>query len=767
MLGNPIARAIICLGAVGTVIGVLAVSHVQSGHLLSAALNLFLIVVLITALRWGTRYAILVALLSALAFNLVLPPVGHFHLREPRFWTLLTACLITGIIAGQLSRRVRQAVLDANERRVEAVAAHERFRELVNSLEGIVWEADAGTFAFTFVSEQAERVLGYPTGDWLSQPAFWKDHLHPDDRDWAVQFCVRATAEKRSHDFEYRMIAADQRVVWVRDLVTVVVENGRATRLRGVIVDITKRKQAEEALRTVEKELRQVIETIPAMAWSAAPDGSSMFVNQRWTEYTGLSVEATVGAGWHTAVHPEDVKRHLSKWQASMATGTRLEDEIRLRRAADGQYRWFSIRAVPLCDEQGKILKWYGIVTDIEDRRRTEQAFRESERNLAEAQRLTHTGSFVWDVKTRQALHLSDEWYRIYGFDLEADQATRDIKGDVERVVPRVFLEGRAWERRIQRVHPEDRSRWEAAVERAIAEKSDYELEYRVLLPNGTTRYVHAIGHPVLDDCREVVQFMGSLTDITERKRAEEERERLHQLQEDLARINRITTMGELTASLAHEVNQPIAAAVTNANTSVRWLASDTPNLEEAREAAKRAAKDATRAAEIINRIRSLFRKGAAERELVNVNEVIDEIIVLLRSEAKRSGIAIESDLEADLPQVAGDRVQLQQVIMNLAMNSMDAMREVDGTRKLTLTSKRDGNQQLVVSVRDTGIGLPPDMSKIFDAFFTTKPHGTGMGLAISRTIVESHGGRLWADSNNGGGASFSFSLPIAAEAQP
>jgi PAS domain S-box-containing protein len=368
----------------------------------------------------------------------------------------------------------------------EAVAAQQRFHDLVNSVEGIVWEADVPSFQFLFISKQAERVLGYPVERWLSEPTFWKDHVHPDDREWALQFCQTATAEKRDHQFEYRMIAADGSVVWLRDLVTVVVEGDRATRVRGLMVDLTNRKQAEEALR---------------------------------------------------------------------------------------------------------------------------------------------------------------------------------------------------------------------------------------------------------------------------------------QAQADLAHVSRVTTMGELTASLAHEVKQPIAAASTNATTCLRWLAGDTPNIEEARAAAMRIVKDGKRAAEIISRIRLLFQKGSPQRELVDVNEVIREMIVLLRGETTRYSISIRTELAADLPQAMGDRVQLQQVLMNLMLNGIDAMKDADGSRELIIKSQGAENEEVVVSVTDCGVGLPPQQAEqIFNAFFTTKPHGTGMGLRISRSIIESHGGRLWAADNSSRGATFCFTLRTKAQ---
>jgi C4-dicarboxylate-specific signal transduction histidine kinase len=253
-------------------------------------------------------------------------------------------------------------------------------------------------------------------------------------------------------------------------------------------------------------------------------------------------------------------------------------------------------------------------------------------------------------------------------------------------------------------------------------------------------------------------------TESLERKHAEEAR---REAQAELARVSRVTTMGELTASLAHEVNQPIAAAVTNANTCLRWLTRDHPDLEEAREAASRIVKDATRAAGIISRVRLLFKKSSPQRELVDVNEAIREMIVLLRCEATRYNITVRMELAADLPRIMGDRVQLQQVLMNLIVNSIDAVKEVDGTRELAIKSQRTENEEVLVSVSDTGVGLPPEQTEqIFNAFFTTKPHGTGMGLRISRSIVESHGGRLWSADNSPRGANFCFTLPTKIEAK-
>jgi PAS domain S-box-containing protein len=364
-------------------------------------------------------------------------------------------------------------------------------------------------------------------------------------------------------------------------------------------------------VRSQERKLRDVIETIPTFAWTSLPDGSVYFVNRHWQQYTGLSTETTAGSGWRDAtVHPEDLERHAEKWRTSLATGEPFDNEVRYRRA-DGQYRWFLTRAVPLRDERGKILNWYGISTDIEDR-----------------------------------------------------------------------------------------------------------------------------------------------------KRAEQERERLRA---DLAHVNRVSMLGELAASVSHELKQPIAAAITNAKTCMRWLQREQPDTGEALEAASRIMKDGWRATEIIDRMRSLYKKSATQRELVDLNEIVRDMLLMLRGEAYRYSISMRAELAPDLPAMRADRVQLQQVLMNLMLNAIEAMKDTAGD--LTIKTELSQGGQLLISVSDTGVGLPNENTEqIFDAFFTTKPQGSGMGLSISRSIVESHGGRLWANDNPPRGARFCFTLLIDGE---
>ena len=493
------------------------------------------------------------------------------------------------------------------------------------------------------------------------------------------------------------------------------------------------------SLQQSEDRLRLVIDTIPAHVWSARPDGSIDFINQRLLEFFGRSMEDILGWGWDSLVHPDDLTRVVGEWAAAVTTGEPMESEARLRRM-DGDYRWLLIRNVPLRDKLGNIVSWYGTAIDIEERHRAEEALRQSQSYLVEAQRLSHTGSWAGAPGAGEIRYWSEECYRVLGFDPHGGQPL--------------------FETFFQRIHPDDQARTLEQLESASREKREFEFDCRIVHPDGGIRDIHTVGHPVFSPSGDLVEFVGTVMDITEHRRAEEERERLRQVQADLAHLSRVTTMSELTASLSHEIRQPISAAMTNAKTCLRWLGRDDPDLAEGREAAARMVKDVTRAADIISRISLLFKKGALQQELVDVNEVIREMIVLLRSEADRYEISIRIELAEDLPKVMADRVQLQQVFMNLMLNGIDAMKGTPGEGELTIKSEADDGQVLV-SVSDTGVGLPLEQAEqIFKAFFTTKDNGTGMGLPISRSIIESHGGRLWATGVPGCGATFQFTLP-------
>ena len=442
--------------------------------------------------------------------------------------------------------------------------------------------------------------------------------------------------------------------------------------------------------------------------------------------------------------HPDDRSTLQQVMERVSRQRTLLDVEHRLL-MPDGRVKYLRVVGRPASNESDRC-EFVGAVTDITHQKRAEEAARRSESYLSEAQKLTRSGSWAWNVCT-QEVFWSQEMFRIFGYDPEKTQLTMST-----------FLE---------RVHPGDRP---VLVQRAKIESEQTEGrvsegDFRIVLPDGTIKHLHSIAHPIVNESGEVVEVVGTTMDVTERRKAEEERERLRELEADLAHINRVSMMGELAAALAHEIKQPITAASTDARTCLRWLRRDPPDIQEAGATASRIIDDVKRAAAIIDRLRSLYRKEAPrERELVDVNEVACEMLVLLHCEAARGSISMRTELAPELPKIRADRVQLQQVFMNLMLNGIEAMNETGG--ELTIESDLSDDGQLLISISDTGVGLPTDkIDQIFSAFFTTKPEGTGMGLSISRTIIESHGGRLWASANNGRGATFHFTLPIEMKA--
>ena len=418
-----------------------------------------------------------------------------------------------------------------------------------------------------------------------------------------------------------------------------------------------------------------------------------------------------------------------------------MESEARLWQA-DGKYRWFLIRNVPLRDELGNIVKWYGTSIDIEDRRQAEEALRQSQAYLSEAQRLSHTGSFSWRVPSGE-IFWSAEMYRIF-------QCERTTKPSVELA--------------FQRTHPEDALGLKQVVARASQDGKDFDFEHRLLMPDGSVKYVHVVAHCEKGEPGEV-EYVGALMDVTAVKEAEGKiklaEEALRQAQADLAHVNRVTTMGELTASLAHEVNQPLSAIAANGHACLRWLSADPPNLAKAREAAERIVRDGQDAGEIVRRVRALFRRAPGEKDVLDLNEVIGEVLRLLRGDAGRRGIAVETDLDKKLPSVVADRIQLQQVVLNLVLNGIEAMDQVaDHPKTIFIRSAWESPNAAVVEVRDNGAGFE-NPERAFEAFFTTKQNGMGMGLAICRSIIEAHHGRLWVAPSEGPGARVCFTIPL------
>jgi PAS domain S-box-containing protein len=616
------------------------------------------------------------------------------------------------------------------------------------------------------------------------------------------------------------------------------------------------RKRVEQALQSGETRVRLVIDAIPTVAWSALSDGSCAFVNQHWSQYTGLSGKDSVGWGWQAAFHPEDLDKHMEKWRAALASGEPFENEARLQRAADGEYRWFLLNGTPLRDELGKIVRWYGIGTDIEERRRAEQALQRSEAYLAEAQKISHTGSWAYDVANRRVIYSSEEHHRLFGFDPAAGMPGLDD-----------------W---VRRIHPDDRETVKQTMQRTIRDRRDYELEHRVVHPDGTIKFIHTVGHPVFSPSGDLVEVVGTSTDITDRKREEylteqvsarlpdlvaivgrdyryrranptyervwrisaekvvgmhvgevvgremfdravkpnldrcfngEEvsfaewfdnpggrkywlvtysplkleseqvdaalvvardlteqmlaSEKLRDAQTQLAHVNRVATIGQLAASIAHEVNQPIGALVTNAVVALRMLSAAPPDLNQAREALDDIIKDGRRAGDVVQRIRALVRKAPAQVDELDINEVIIETLALARSEILKNDVSLQTQLARDLPPIRGDRVQLQQVIMNLVMNAIEAMSAANERRQeLQIATEKEREGYISITVADSGPVLTPEsLNRFFEAFYSTKATGMGIGLSICRSIIEAHEGRIWATANVPRGATLHITL--------
>jgi PAS domain S-box-containing protein len=556
------------------------------------------------------------------------------------------------------------------------------------------------------------------------------------------------------------------------NLMTLITFLGTALIITSLMSKVRKSFQETQAL---EDQLRLVIDTIPALAWSALPDGSHDFLNQRWLEYTGLSLEEGLGRGWQAAIHPEDRARLVDEWRAALAAGEPLETEERVRRA-DGEYRWFLLRVVPLRDERGNIVRWYGTNTDIEDRKQAEEIRAAQARQAgvraevsAALSKTTHSGEILRGCAEAIVRHLDAAFARIWT--LNEEKNLLELKASAGMYT---HLDG-----------PHSRIQVGKLKIGLIAEEKKPHLTNDV--PNDprvsdkawakTEGMISFAGYPLIVQDRVVgvmamfarqrlssgtLDTLASVADSIaqgiERKRTEEA---LRKTQGELAHVTRVTTLGELAASIAHEINQPLSGIVTNSHACLRWLAGDSPNLDEARETVRRILRDGNRASDVISRIRALMRKIDTEKSRLDINEVIQEVVSLTHSEMQKSGVVLMMNLAGGLPRIWGDRIQLQQVILNLVMNAIEAMDTVtDRPREMVIRSSPHESDQLLVAVQDSGIGIDrQNLGKIFDAFYTTKSQGMGMGLAISRSIVENHGGQLWAVPNDGPGATFQFTV--------
>ena len=642
------------------------------------------------------------------------------------------------------------------------------------------WAFTPGEEGWNYWSNELFRILEVdPRQGPLSQRLMY-ERVHPEDRPQLSDRYRKALNDKEDFDTEFRVMYPHGRLKYIHLIGHPVFnEAGKITEFVGTSVDVTEQRRTEEALRWSEAYLAEGQRLTHTGSWSLnIATRQILHSSAEHTRMFGFDPEEGLPSfeEFLQRVHPEDQKLVLETFQTLMRSDGDMDLRYRIA-APDGPVSYMHAIGHPVLNEAGTPGEYVGITIDTTERRRLDQEreqaenrLRRSEAYLAEAQRLSHTGSWAIDPVTGKIIYYSEEMFRIMGLEPTLDPP--DMETVFQRFHPEdlpPIIEG------IERTLAASKKSWSVMDQTTGSPKSEAlvkelqgpigragdEYEVRVVLPDGTLKYVRWYGHPILDNTGKLIEFIGTAMDVTEHKKGEFERERLRLLEADLAHMNRISMLGELAASISHELKQPITAGILSAKTVVRWLAKDQPNVKNACQSATNAAKAGERAVETIERLRSLYTKAPPRCELLDGNKIIGELVDMLRAEADRYGIPINTDFTADLPRIRSDRVQLQQVLMNLMLNAIEAMKGTGGS--LSVTSRLNEEGLLQISVSDTGPGLPATKEgQIFEPFFTTKPQGSGMGLAICRSIVESHGGRLWAAPNGDRGACFHFTLPVA-----
>ena len=564
----------------------------------------------------------------------------------------------------------------------------------------------------------------------------------------------KAIREKAEFEVDFRIALPDGSIKHVHSVGHPVVNSdGDVIEMIGTHLDVTEQYAAKETLQKAfdeikksEDRLRLVIDTIPMLVWRASPEGVPDFLNQPSLDYTGISLD-NAAVGWPRSFHPDDKKMMLQKWQRIRESGMPGELEARLRRQ-DGEYRWFLFRAEPLRDEAGNIVKWYGSATDIEDRKRTEIALRESEQRF------------------RDYAETASDWLWETGPDHRVTRISENL--NAAGIAPSRLPGITRWD--IATDVGSEPEKWRMHQAMLDAHLPFRDFVYRTANDKtGSPVYVQTNGKPFFDAKGNFLGYRGTGTNITARIRADHAERALRKAQAELAHVTRVTMLGEMTASIAHEVNQPLAAVIANAEACLRWLDRETPDLAAARRSAGWVINDGNRASQVIRRVRALANKTDIEKAPLDVNNVVREAIALVRRELSSHGVSLRTELAANLPTILGDRVQLQQVIINLVMNGIEAMQPItDRERELVIRSGQDETHRVLLSVTDCGVGISAEnANRLFSAFFTTKSSGMGMGLSICRSIIEAHGGRLSASGNEGPGATFQFVLPVHQEDAP
>lgn len=594
------------------------------------------------------------------------------------------------------------------------------------------------------VDPERHTHLSYPHQEELG----WLSLHHPDDQERVFQRWRRTLQTGEPADDEYRLRMSDGSYRWFRCVTRAERDGeGRIVKWHGASIDIEAQKQLDAALRAREQELTQLVDMVPSHVWRLRPDGEPVFFNRRRVDDLGFDVADIPDAGATrlaamivASVHPEDAREFEARLRHSLASGEVFTTRYRLRRR-DATHRWMSSRAEPMRDAAGEIVQWYGVCHDIDEQMRAEDALRRSERQMRE----------IIDAVPGMITRVTPDGRMVY-----VNRRFTEVTG----VTLEALSEADGW-RTLDDVHPDDRDATNAIGPSFLAGEP-YLVRFRQKRADGTYRWTEHRASPLRDETGRVADWYGLSVDIDDLVRAEGQ---LREQADELARASRSASLAELSASIAHEVNQPMAAIVTNAQAGLRWLSADPPNIERAVLSIERIARDADSAADVVNRVRALFRQSSQVRAAEDVNELIQDVCRLMADEPAARGVRLhETVLAPGLPPALIDRVQVQQVMVNLIRNALDAMAGGGPEpRTLAIRSGRAGARMIRVEVQDSGPGFP-DAERALDPFFTTKAHGMGMGLAICRTIIEDHGGRLTVANPSGGGALVAFTLPLAGE---
>jgi PAS domain S-box-containing protein len=639
--------------------------------------------------------------------------------------------------AEEALRHVLLADIERLKRAEDAIRTSERnLDQTINAIPVMAW-CNLPDGSNEFLNQPWHEYTGLAPGE--GKGWGWQATLHPEDLPKLLAIWRQLLASGQPGEIEARLRRYDGVYRWflfrvnpLRD------ESGTIVKWYGTNTDIDELKRVELELRRSEARKATILDSALDCVVMIDHEGRITEFNPAAERTFGYRRDQVVGKHLADAIIPPSLReKHWQGLARHLATGeTRVlgrRIETTAMRADGSEFPVeLAITRMPLDGPPS----FAGYLRDITERRRSEQKLRRSEALLAEGQRLSLTGTFAWYVETDE-ITWSEQVYRI--FDL--DPGTR-LTLDLFR----------------SRVHPDDLPLLNGMLDRARRNGSDFEHEHRLQMPDGSVKHLHVVAHGARDQ-QGRLEFIGAVQDVTQRRRSEEA---LAKARSELAHVARITSLGALTASIAHEVNQPLSGIITNASTGLRMLAAAPPNVEGARETVRRTLRDGNRAADVIARLRALFSRKDAVMDVLDLNEATREVIALSMSELRRGRVALRTELADDLPPVTGDRIQLQQVILNLLRNAADAMSEVrDRPRHLVIRTARDEGDQVRVTVQDAGVGLnPQEMDRLFQTFYTTKQSGMGIGLSVSRSIIENHRGRLWATPNEGHGATFSFSIP-------